>query len=273
MSADPLRAAAGEGGASAVASSAPEVWSTACSATSRPGSGPTRCWCAAGARRSGAWPSRSPTTSAWSTSTATTSKRATAGRYPRSCPSTPGVLADPAGRRRRGARPPAARSCCAGLADLPLRPDLRRLQHPAMRLAAGGVPVYGRSVLISRAELADEMLAAMGDRPACILRGHGITVTGASVEEAVVRAVDLDELCRVTVQLAQLGVHGAGGARARPCRAARPRRRVQRPAPLAGPGRRARDAVMRRPPPICVLHGVRRGRCNRVQFGETDVTE
>jgi ribulose-5-phosphate 4-epimerase/fuculose-1-phosphate aldolase len=50
------------------------------------------------------------------------------------------------------------------------------------------------------------MLVAMGDRPVCILRGHGITVAGASVEQATVTAVDLDELCRVTVRLAELGV-------------------------------------------------------------------
>ena len=102
------------------------------------------------------------------------------------------------------AHPPSVLVC--GLAELPLRPIFGAYNIPAMRLAAGGVPVYERSVLIARAELADEMLAAMGDRPACILRGHGITVTGETVEEAVVRAVDLDELCRVTLQLAQLGV-------------------------------------------------------------------
>ena len=102
------------------------------------------------------------------------------------------------------AHPPSVLLC--GLAELPLRPIFGAYNIPAMRLAAGGIPVYGRSVLIARTELADEMLAAMGDRPACILRGHGITVTGASVEEAVVRAVDLDELCAVTLRLAQLGV-------------------------------------------------------------------
>jgi ribulose-5-phosphate 4-epimerase/fuculose-1-phosphate aldolase len=101
------------------------------------------------------------------------------------------------------AHPPSVLLC--GLAELPLRPVFGAYNIPAMRLAAEGVPVYGRSVLIARAELADEMLAAMGDRPVCILRGHGITVTGESVEQAVVRAVDLDALCQVTVALAQLG--------------------------------------------------------------------
>jgi ribulose-5-phosphate 4-epimerase/fuculose-1-phosphate aldolase len=74
-----------------------------------------------------------------------------------------------------------------------------------MRLALDGVPVYDRPILITRNELADEMLAVMGDRRVCILRGHGITVAGESVEQATVTAVDLDELCSITLRLAELG--------------------------------------------------------------------
>jgi len=103
------------------------------------------------------------------------------------------------------AHPPSVLLC--GLAEVPLRPVFGAYNIPAMRLAADGVPVYGRSILIARAELADEMLAAMGERPVCILRGHGITVTGQSVEQAVVRAVDLDALCQITLRLAQLGAN------------------------------------------------------------------
>jgi ribulose-5-phosphate 4-epimerase/fuculose-1-phosphate aldolase len=94
----------------------------------------------------------------------------------------------------------------AGLAGLELRAVFGAYNIPAMRLAFAGVPVYPRPILITRDELADEMLAAMGDRPVCILRGHGMTVAGESVEQATVTAVDLDELCSVTVRLAELGV-------------------------------------------------------------------
>ncbi|MPY93127.1 MAG: class II aldolase/adducin family protein [Acidimicrobiia bacterium] len=80
---------------------------------------------------------------------------------------------------------------------------------PAMRLALGGVPVYPRAVLISRAELARDMVVAMAGRPACILYGHGITVVGATVAQATVTAVALDRLLGVTVELAQLGAHPA----------------------------------------------------------------
>jgi 3,4-dihydroxyphthalate decarboxylase len=76
---------------------------------------------------------------------------------------------------------------------------------PAMRLALDGIPTYPRAVLISRAELAREMVAAMGGHPVCILYGHGITVTGDDVAQATVRAVALDRLLGVTVELAALG--------------------------------------------------------------------
>lgn len=94
----------------------------------------------------------------------------------------------------------------AGLAGLELRPVFGAYNIPAMRLALDGIPVYPRSVLISRTELAAELLATMGDATTCLMRGHGITVTGATVEEAVVRAHDLTVLMDVTVRLAQLGV-------------------------------------------------------------------
>jgi 3,4-dihydroxyphthalate decarboxylase len=101
------------------------------------------------------------------------------------------------------AHPPAVLLC--GVAGLDLRPVFGSYNIPAMRMALEGIPVYPRSVLIRRPGLAHEMIAAMGDRPVCVLKGHGITVTGASVEEAVVRALNLNALATVTLELARLG--------------------------------------------------------------------
>ena len=101
------------------------------------------------------------------------------------------------------AHPPAVLVC--GVAGLELRPVFGSYNIPAMRLALDGVPVYPRSVLIRRPELAQEMIAAMGERPVCVLKGHGITVTGDSVEQAVVRAVNLNALATVTLAVAQAG--------------------------------------------------------------------
>jgi 3,4-dihydroxyphthalate decarboxylase len=101
------------------------------------------------------------------------------------------------------AHPPAVLAC--GIAGLPLRPIVGAFNIPAMRLAHDGIPIYPRSVLIRRPDLAKEMLAAMGDRPVCVLRGHGITVTGATVREAVMRALNLNALATVTLTVAMTG--------------------------------------------------------------------
>lgn len=101
------------------------------------------------------------------------------------------------------AHPPSALLC--GLAGLTPRPVFGAFNIPAMRVALEGVPVYPRSVLITRRELALEMIERMEAKSTCLLYGHGITVTGASVEEATVRAVNLDQLLDVTVRLAMLG--------------------------------------------------------------------
>jgi ribulose-5-phosphate 4-epimerase/fuculose-1-phosphate aldolase len=93
----------------------------------------------------------------------------------------------------------------AGLAELDLRPVYGAFNIPGMRLALDGVPVYPRPVLISRPELAAEMLEAMGRARVCVLRGHGITVAGATVQQATVTAVNLEELCSVSLELARLG--------------------------------------------------------------------
>lgn len=101
------------------------------------------------------------------------------------------------------AHPPAI--VAADLAGLTLRPVVGAFNIPAARMAADGIPVYPRGVLIRRRDLAAEMLAAMGDRPVCVLRGHGVTAIGASLEQAVMRALNLDELTRVILDVARCG--------------------------------------------------------------------
>ena len=101
------------------------------------------------------------------------------------------------------AHPPAV--VAAGLADLPLRPIFGSYDIPAARLAADGIPEYPRSVLIRRPALAHEMLDAMGDRPVCVLRGHGLVSTGATVAAAVLRALAVDRLSRVALHVVQAG--------------------------------------------------------------------
>ena len=96
-----------------------------------------------------------------------------------------------------------------GLADLSLEPLFGAYNIPAMQLAADGVAVYPRAVLINDDRLAAEFVTSLGDSQVALLRGHGIVTTGASLEAAVIAAVNLEELCRVTVELHRLGVRPA----------------------------------------------------------------
>jgi len=98
-----------------------------------------------------------------------------------------------------------ADTVAADLAGLALRPIVGAFDIPGAHLAAGGVPVYRRAVLIRNRALAAEMVAALGDRPVVVLRGHGLTATGASVPEAVLRARSVDTLAGLTLAVARAG--------------------------------------------------------------------
>ena len=101
------------------------------------------------------------------------------------------------------AHPPAV--LLAGLAGVALRPVFGAYNIPAMRMALDDVPIYPRAVLIRTPELGREMVRAMGAASVCVLRGHGVTTAGESVEQALVRATNLEALARVSVDLHRLG--------------------------------------------------------------------
>lgn len=85
----------------------------------------------------------------------------------------------------------------ADLAGLEFQPIVGAYNIPAMRMAAEGIPVYPRSLLINTEELGADVAAALGDSPALILRGHGVVTVGSTIEEAVVRALNLEILARM----------------------------------------------------------------------------
>lgn len=93
--------------------------------------------------------------------------------------------------------PPAV--VAADLAGLTLRPIVGAFNIPAMRLALGGIPIYPRSVLVRRPELGQELAQALGSKSVAILRGHGIVATGETVAQAVIRALNIESLARITL--------------------------------------------------------------------------
>jgi ribulose-5-phosphate 4-epimerase/fuculose-1-phosphate aldolase len=101
------------------------------------------------------------------------------------------------------AHPPAALIC--GISELPLRPIFGAFNIPAMRMALEGVPVFPRSYLVTRPELAAPMIEEMGNKDICLMKGHGITATGATIEEATINALNFNTLAKMTLEVAKTG--------------------------------------------------------------------
>jgi 3,4-dihydroxyphthalate decarboxylase len=93
----------------------------------------------------------------------------------------------------------------ADLAGLRIRPIIGAFDIPGAKLAADGVPVYPRSALIRSGTLAREMLDAMAAKPVVILRGHGVTATGDSVAQAVLRVLSVDAIARMSLTVVSAG--------------------------------------------------------------------
>jgi ribulose-5-phosphate 4-epimerase/fuculose-1-phosphate aldolase len=101
------------------------------------------------------------------------------------------------------AHPSEALVC--GIIELEFRPIFGAFNIPAMRMAIEGIPRFPRSYLVTRPELAAPMIAIMGEKSICLMKGHGVTVTGKTVEEATVRTLNFHALAKITLQVAQSG--------------------------------------------------------------------
>ena len=77
---------------------------------------------------------------------------------------------------------PKKRSFAASL-ELEFRPIFGAFNITAMRMALEGIPVFPRSYLVNRPELAAPMIEIMGEKSICLMKGHGITVTGKTVKK------------------------------------------------------------------------------------------
>jgi 3,4-dihydroxyphthalate decarboxylase len=100
------------------------------------------------------------------------------------------------------AHPPGALMC--GLAGVEVLP-MRVYDYAPIRVVLEGVPTYDSAAMIDRRERADALVAALGDKNVCLMRGHGIVSTGSSVREAVIRAIAYESAARMTWRLAAGG--------------------------------------------------------------------
>ncbi|HLQ31229.1 MAG TPA: class II aldolase/adducin family protein [Chloroflexota bacterium] len=75
----------------------------------------------------------------------------------------------------------------------------------ALRLLEEGIPTYPRTLTIIDDELGADFMRVMGDRRACLLRGHGMTTAGASVEDATIISLRVFELARLNYMAYAIG--------------------------------------------------------------------
>jgi ribulose-5-phosphate 4-epimerase/fuculose-1-phosphate aldolase len=104
------------------------------------------------------------------------------------------------------AHPPGVLMCTMN--GVKLRPIFSGYEPGAMRIAMyDQAPVYDRSITLHTQEETSPFLDLFANHNMCLMTGHGIVVTGKSVEEATSRALTLEHLARIN-WLAHLG----GGA-------------------------------------------------------------
>jgi L-fuculose-phosphate aldolase len=91
------------------------------------------------------------------------------------------------------------------IAEKPILPIIGAYNPSALRLVREGLPTYPRSVLINSPERGRDLVAAMGKSRVCLMRGHGITTAGQSIEEATLTAIQLNDLAELHFKADLLG--------------------------------------------------------------------
>ena len=74
-----------------------------------------------------------------------------------------------------------------------------------LRLIVEGLATYPRSITVSNEKLGKEFAMAMGDKKACLMRGHGITSAGPTVQDATLTAIKLNDAAVINYQANLLG--------------------------------------------------------------------
>src|SRR5262249_12708584 len=100
--------------------------------------------------------------------------------------------ARPAGGCLGHAHPPATLPC--GITGVDPAPMFAPFAPAAITFALDAVPVFRPATTPPRPEDVWPMIELMRGKEVCLMRGHGITVTGTTIEQATVRAIKLETL-------------------------------------------------------------------------------
>jgi ribulose-5-phosphate 4-epimerase/fuculose-1-phosphate aldolase len=91
------------------------------------------------------------------------------------------------------------------IVNKPFMPIYGAYDPSSVDLLLDGIPTYGRAITIRNDDLGREFSKAMGNKRVCLMRGHGITTAGASVEEATVTAIKMNEIAEMHYRAYMLG--------------------------------------------------------------------
>jgi L-fuculose-phosphate aldolase len=87
----------------------------------------------------------------------------------------------------------------------PIEPLYGAYDPSGLRLLVEGLATYPRSITVSNEKLGEEFAKAMGDKPACLMRGHGITSAAPNVQDATLTAIKLNDAAVINYQANLLG--------------------------------------------------------------------
>jgi ribulose-5-phosphate 4-epimerase/fuculose-1-phosphate aldolase len=91
------------------------------------------------------------------------------------------------------------------ICNKPLLPLYGAYDPSGLRLLIDGLATYRRSITVSNEKLGEEFAKAMGNKQACLMRGHGITSAGANVQDATLTAIKLNDAAVINYQANLLG--------------------------------------------------------------------
>lgn len=91
------------------------------------------------------------------------------------------------------------------ICGVPLLPLVGAFDPACLRLVQDGIADYPSSVLIHDEELGRDLASVMRRSRTCVMRGHGITTAGPTVEDAVLDAIRLNDLADLNYRARLLG--------------------------------------------------------------------